>query len=99
MAPTCSSATCFPVTDIPKIEFPCDYPIKIIGVNHRTLREIVVEIVRAHAPELAEEDISLRDSREGKYCSVRLSIQATGEPQLKALHTALLKEPLVKLVI
>jgi putative lipoic acid-binding regulatory protein len=41
----------------------------------------------------------LRDSRAGKYCSVRLSITATGEPQLRALHRALLEEPLVKLVI
>jgi hypothetical protein len=87
------------VTDYPRIEFPCDYPIKVIGVNHHTLRAIVVEIVRTHAPDLAEECISLRDSRAGKYCSVRLSITATGEPQLRALHRALLEEPLVKLVI
>jgi len=87
------------VTDAPKIEFPCDYPIKVIGVNHHTLRETVVEIVRRHAPDLAEESISLRDSRAGTYCSVRLSITATGEPQLKALHRALMAEPLIKLVI
>jgi putative lipoic acid-binding regulatory protein len=87
------------VTDIPKIEFPCDYPIKIIGVNHHTLRETVVEIVRSHAPDLIDDSISLHDSREGKYRSVRLSITATGEPQLKALHQALLSEPLVKMVL
>jgi putative lipoic acid-binding regulatory protein len=87
------------VTDTPKIEFPCDYPIKVIGVNHHTLRATVVAIVRNHAPELAEESVSLRDSRAGKYCSVRLSITATGEPQLRALHRELLDEPLVKLVL
>ena len=95
----CFSATCFPVTDAPKIEFPCDYPIKVIGVNHDNLREVVVEIVRSHAPDLVEESVSLHDSRAGKYRSVRMSINATGEPQLKALHQALLKEPLVKLVL
>jgi len=68
-------------------------------VNHHTLRETVVEIVRLHAPDLADESISFRDSREGRYCSVRLSITATGERQLRALHEALLEEPLVKLVI
>jgi putative lipoic acid-binding regulatory protein len=87
------------VADAPKIEFPCDYPIKVIGVNHRSLRATVVEIVRHHAPDLAEESISLRDSRAGRYCSVRMSITATGEPQLQALHQALLAEPLVKLVL
>lgn len=87
------------MTDAPKIEFPCDYPIKVIGINHHSLRETVVEIVRRHAPDLTEESISLRDSRAGTYRSVRLSIIATGEPQLKALHKALMAEPLVKLVI
>lgn len=87
------------MTDTPKIAFPCDYPIKVIGVNHHTLRQTVVEIVRLHAPDLAEESVSLRDSRAGNYCSVRLSINATGESQLRALHRALIKEPLVKLVI
>ncbi|MDH3641648.1 MAG: DUF493 domain-containing protein, partial [Gammaproteobacteria bacterium] len=86
-------------TDAPRIEFPCDYPIKVIGENHPTLRETVVEIVRLHAPDLADDAISCRDSRAGRYCSVRLSITATGEPQLRALHQALLEEPLVKLVI
>ena len=99
MAFRCFSQTSCPVTDAPRIEFPCDYPIKVIGVNHRTLRDTVVEIVRLHAPDLADETISCRDSREGRYCSVRLSIIATGEPQLRALHQALLEEPLVKLVI
>ena len=87
------------LSDASKLEFPCDYPIKVIGVNHHTLRETVVGIVRNHAPDLAEESVSLRDSRAGKYRSVRVTIIATGEPQLKALHQALLKEPLVKLVI
>jgi putative lipoic acid-binding regulatory protein len=87
------------MTDAPKIEFPCDYPIKVIGVNHHTLRETVIDIVRIHAPDLAEESVSLRDSRGGNYCSVRLSIRATGESQLRALHRALIKEPLIKLVI
>ncbi len=99
MVSICFSAICFPVTDAPTIVFPCDYPIKIIGVNHHTLRETVVRIVRGYAPDLTEESISVQDSRAGKYCSVRLSIIATGELQLKALHRALLEEPLVKLVI
>ncbi|MCZ6619469.1 MAG: DUF493 family protein [Gammaproteobacteria bacterium] len=40
---TSSSAVCSPVADAPKIEFPCDYPIKIIGVSATVFRETVVE--------------------------------------------------------
>jgi putative lipoic acid-binding regulatory protein len=95
----CFSVICLRVIDAPKIEFPCDYPIKVIGINHHRLRDVVVEVVRGHAPDLQEETISLHDSRQGTYRSIRFSITATGEQQLLALHRALLEEPLVKLVL
>ncbi len=87
------------VTDAPRIEFPCDYPIKVIATNDFSLKTSVLEIVRQHDACFREESVSLRDSREGKYCSVRLSIRATGESQLKALHRDLLANPLVKMVL
>lgn len=87
------------VTDAPTIEFPCDYPIKVIATNDASLKTSVLEIVRLHDASFCEESVSLHDSREGKYCSVRLSIRATGERQLKALHRDLLANPLVKMVL
>ena len=87
------------VTDAPRIEFPCDYPIKVIATNDASLKTSVVEIVRLHDAGFCEKSVSLRNSREGRYCSVRLSIRATGEPQLKALHRDLLANPLVKMVL
>lgn len=87
------------MTERPKIEFPCLYPIKVIGINHVKLKETVVQIVRRHAPDLLDESVTLRDSRGGNYRSVRFAIQATGEAQLKALHRDLLTQPLVKLVL
>lgn len=81
------------------IEFPCDYPIRVIGVNHPTLQQTVVSIVRAHAADLDETRVSLRDSSGGKYRAVRFVIRATGEVQLKALHRDLMADPLVKLVL
>ena len=86
------------MTESLKIEFPCDYPIKIIGVSDSVFRETVIDIVRLHAPDLDENTISERASKNGTYCAVNLSIVATGEPQLKALHQELIAEPLVKLV-
>ncbi|MEJ2132720.1 MAG: DUF493 domain-containing protein, partial [Gammaproteobacteria bacterium] len=38
----------------PRIEFPCDYPIKILGDNHSRFTDRVVELVRRHAPELPD---------------------------------------------
>ncbi|MGE0624596.1 MAG: YbeD family protein [Pseudomonadales bacterium] len=84
----------------PRIQFPCaDYPIKVIGASSETLVSTVVAIVREHDEGFEEATVEERRSREGNYTSVRLSIRATGEPQLKALHEALMAHPLVKLVL
>lgn len=82
-----------------KIEFPCDYPIKVIATNDASLKSSVLEIVQAHDAYFCVDSVSLRDSRHGRYCSVSLTIRATGEPQLKALHKDLMTIPLVKMVL
>lgn len=87
------------MTESPKIEFPCEYPIKVIAENHPSIRDIVLKIVSEHAPDLVEESVSVKNSRAGTYCSVRVTIIAKGERQLKAMHQALLKESLVRLVL
>jgi uncharacterized protein len=88
-----------PVNEPPKIAFPCDYPIRIIGYGRPDFRARVLRIVREHAPDFAEAEVTVRDSRDGGYCSVRVSIVATGEPQLRALHAALMADSAVKLVL
>ena len=86
--------------DGPSIQFPVDdYPIKVIAHSDAGLTATVVEIIRTHDAGFREESVTLQASREGKYTSVRLFIRATGEPQLKALHTELMSHPLVKLVL
>ncbi|PAV26000.1 hypothetical protein C8D92_10170 [Tamilnaduibacter salinus] len=69
----------------PKIEFPCDYTIKVVGDAAPDFRELVIAVVERHAPGINEKDVHERDSRNGRFVSVRLRIRATGEDQLKAL--------------
>lgn len=88
------------MTDAPKLEFPQPhYPIRVIADNHDQLREQVVEVVKRHDPEFSEATVELVHSRQGAYCSVRMVICATGEPQLQALHNELRLNPLVKMVL
>jgi putative lipoic acid-binding regulatory protein len=83
----------------PKILFPSEYPISVIGFRRDEFHPTVVRIVREHAPGFDEASITVQDSRDGSYCSLRLRITATGEAQLRALHAALMAEPVVKLVL
>jgi hypothetical protein len=83
----------------PKIEFPCDYRIRVLGVAGEDLVANVLEIVAIHAKPVPEHAVSVRDSRNGNYQSVVFSIWATGEPQLRALHADLVARSFVKLVL
>lgn len=87
------------MTSEPKIEFPCDYPLWIIGEGRPQFQEQVLAIVRRHVAEVHESSINVRESRGGSYCSVRVTIVATGADQLQLLHAALVAEPAVRMVL
>jgi uncharacterized protein len=87
------------MSEPPRIDFPCDYPIHVIGERHDRFRAEVLEIVSDHAPDFDEGAVTVRDSRAGSYCSVRVIIVATGSAQLEALHAALRRNPAVRMVL
>lgn len=89
------------MTDVkaPKIEFPCDYAIKVIGNAAPDFSEFVVGIVERHAPGVDTSTVTVNDSRNGRFCSVRLTMQATGEPQLQALFEELKASGRVHMVL
>lgn len=83
----------------PKIEFPCDYPIKVMGFAGEELHTTVREIMFRHAPGFDEATITVRDSAQGNYQSVTVTITATGAPQLQAIFTDLKSCSCVKMVL
>ena len=84
----------------PVIEFPVDdYPIKVIGAAGHEFLASVAAIVQTHDEAFAADQVISQPSSKGNYVSLRMSIRATSETQLKALHTDLMAHPLVKLVL
>ena len=83
----------------PKIEFPCAYPIKVVGLNESGFVEEIVELMRGHAPEITDEHVEVRESSAAKYVSVTVTIQATGAAQLLGIHETLKRHPLIRLVL
>lgn len=81
------------------IEFPCEYPIKIMGPYRSAFRQQMLDIVCRYAPELAEAGIQERFNRNGKYISITVTIEATGEDQLTALFQDLKSTGHVSLVL
>ena len=76
-------------SEAPKIEFPCDYPIKIVGDAAPDFKVAVLDVVESHAPGFDRERVGIVDSRNGKFQSVRVTITATGDDQLRALFASL----------
>lgn len=85
--------------DAPEIRFPCEYPIKVMGVASSCFSEEVVTVFQRHAPEVDREQIKVRESRQGTYLSVTVVIQATGKEQLEQLFQDLKTVAGVKLVL
>ncbi|MAA64654.1 MAG: hypothetical protein CL581_07750 [Alteromonadaceae bacterium] len=83
----------------PKIEFPCEYGIKVIGDAAPDFEAFVVSVAERHAPGIKEEHVDVNDSSKGRFSSVRLTIMATGEEQLKALFDELKASGRVHMVL
>ncbi|MGB5323874.1 MAG: DUF493 domain-containing protein [Pseudomonadales bacterium] len=86
-------------SDTPKIAFPCDYPIKVLGRSHVSFRADVIAVVLEHDPHFDPASISQRESRRGAFHALTLTIRATGVAQLEALHAALQRIDAVKMVL
>jgi putative lipoic acid-binding regulatory protein len=81
------------------LEFPCDFPIKIMGERRDDFVRVMIAIVQRHAPDFAAETVAMRASSGGKYLSVTCTIRATSKPQLDALYRELTAHPLVKVAL
>lgn len=79
--------------------FPCAFPIKIMGEAHADLSRTVVEIVQRHAPDFAAGDIEQRASRSARFLSLTCTITAQSREQLDNLYRELSAHPLVKVVL
>jgi uncharacterized protein len=81
------------------IEYPCDFPIKVMGDSRAGFAQAVVEIVQRHAPDFDASTVSMRMSREKRYLSVTATIRARSRAQLDALYRELSDHPLVVMVL
>jgi hypothetical protein len=81
------------------LEFPCEFPLKVMGETREGFAEAVVAVVRQHAPDFDATRVEMRPSSTGKYLSLTCTIHATSKPQLDDLYRALTAHPMVKVVL
>ena len=81
------------------LEFPCDFPLKIIGLQQPGYAQSVLAIVQKHAPDYDGANMEMRPSSKGKYLSLTCTIRATSRVQLDGLYQALCDHPMVMKVL
>jgi uncharacterized protein len=81
------------------IEYPCDFPIKVMGKTAPGFAQAVVDVVKHHAPDFDPASVEMRPSRQNKYLSLTCTVRATSREQLDALYQALCDHPLVVMVL
>ena len=70
-------------------QFPCDFPLKVMGRHNDDFRSLVLGIVRKHAGEIEPSNIEERPSKDGTYLSLTCTFQAQSREQLDTLYREL----------
>jgi putative lipoic acid-binding regulatory protein len=81
------------------IEYPSDFPIKVMGKTVPALVEALTAIVLEFDPSFNPATIERRPSKAGNYMGLTFTVRATSRPQLDGLYRALHAHPAVSVVL
>jgi len=81
------------------IEYPTDFPIKIMGRREPRLVQSIVDIVQRYAPDFDAATVEMRASKKNSYLSVTCTVRATSREQLDALYRELCDHPAIVMVL
>ncbi|MBL8504793.1 MAG: DUF493 domain-containing protein [Methylobacillus glycogenes] len=81
------------------LEFPCDFPIKVMGESHEEFANLVMGLIQQHEPSFDASRIEMRASTGGKYVSLTCTVSVESKPQLDDIYRALTSHPKVKYVL
>ncbi|MES2106850.1 MAG: DUF493 family protein [Pseudomonadota bacterium] len=81
------------------IEYPSDFPIKIMGVMQDAFAQTMVDLVTSFDPTFNASKMDMRPSTKGTYLALTVTVRATSREQLDNLYRALSSHPMVKVVL
>ncbi len=67
-------------------QFPCDFPIKVMGRESESFRTLTLAIIERHAGALAADRISERMSSKGRFLALTYTIRAESRAQLDTIY-------------
>ena len=80
-------------------EFPCDFPIKVMGKSHPEFADTIVTVVRQFDTGVDPSRVEMRPSSGGNYTGLAVTVRATSRAHLDDIYRALTGHPMVKVVL
>jgi uncharacterized protein len=74
------------MNDTTLLEFPTDFPIKVMGKADADFRSLVIGILSQHFGEIDVGSIEERASSAGRYLGITVTVRAESKEQLDAVY-------------
>ena len=68
------------------MEFPCEFPIKVLGRSAADFHDTVIDIIKDHVPNLSRHAVKTTSSRNGNYVSITVLLMASSREQLDGIY-------------
>ena len=81
------------------IDFPCDFPVKIVGRAGDEFHQLVLDIVSRHAPDFDVQQATSRLSKDGNFVSITCTVIARNQQQIDGLYSELSGHELVLMAL
>ncbi|MDX8387575.1 MAG: DUF493 domain-containing protein [Ghiorsea sp.] len=79
--------------------FPCEFPLKVMGLTSESFKHDMMSIVKKHIPNLDEAQVTTKPSKNGKYTAFTATFIATSRQQLDDLYREVTAHSSVKMVL
>lgn len=87
------------MTEETLMEFPCDFPIKVMGEDSPAFRDAVRNLVQVHTGPLPDEAIAIALSRQERFVSITITVRAQSREQLDRIYQDLTDHDDVKMAL
>lgn len=81
------------------IEYPSDFPIKVMGATHEEFAATITAVLIEFDPTFHEGKMEVRPSAKGTYTGLTVTVRATSREQLDDIYRTLSAHPMVKVVL
>jgi uncharacterized protein len=81
------------------MEFPCLFPVKIIGINNQNFIDEIKQTTLNHFPNFKEEDLTQKLSEQNNYLALTVTVLAENQLKLNAFYQDITKNKHVKMAL